>query len=73
MQHKYNRNYDYSDTSATIRISLDRKMKLKAYAESLCDADTGFVSMRKIIDDFLDGNRETFNDYLIWLKDNDME
>ena len=37
MKHIYNRNYDYSDTSANIRISMDKKLRLKAFSESLCD------------------------------------
>lgn len=70
MKHNYNRNYDYSDTSANIRISRDKKHRLKAFSESLCDPDTGFVSMKDVVDNFLDGNREVIEDYLIWLKDN---
>ena len=70
MKHNYNRNYDYSDTSANIRISMDKKRRLKAFSESLCDPDTGFVSMKDIVDNFLDGNREIIEDYLTWLKDN---
>lgn len=68
MQHKYNR--DYSETSGTLRISLDKKMKLKAFAESLCDENTGFVSMREVIDNFLEGNREIIDSYIVWLKEN---
>ena len=70
MKHNYNRNYDYSDTSANIRISMDKKRRLIAFSESLCDPDTGFVSMKDIVDNFLDGNREIIEDYLTWLKDN---
>ena len=70
MKRNYNRNYDYSDTSANIRISMDKKYRLKAFSESLCDPDTGFVSMKDVVDNFLDGNREIIENYIIWLKDN---
>ena len=70
MKHHYNRNYDYSETSANIRISMDKKLRLKAFSESLCDPDTGFVSMKDVVDNFLDGNREIIENYLTWLKEN---
>lgn len=70
MRHNYNRNYDYSETSANIRISMDKKLRLKTFSESLCDPDTGFVSMKDVVDNFLDGNREIIENYLAWLKDN---
>ena len=70
MKHIYNRNYDYSETSANIRISMDKKLRLKAFSESLCDPDTVFVSMKDVVDNFLDGNRETIENYLTWLKEN---
>ena len=69
MQHKYIRNYDYSDTTSAIKISMDKKLKFKEYTESLCHEETGFVSMRTIMDLFLDGDRSAFENYLAWLKD----
>ena len=70
MKHTYNRNYDYSETSANIRISMDKKLRLKTFSESLCDPVTGFVSMKDVVDNFLDGNREIIENYLTWLKEN---
>lgn len=68
MQHKYTRNYDYSDKFAPVRVSMEQKMRLKEYAESLCNDRNGFVSMKDIIDSFLDGNMETFVNYTTWLE-----
>lgn len=69
MKHKYIRNYDYSDTTSAIVISMDKKLKFKEYTESLCLEETGFVSMRAILDLFLDGDKSAFENYLMWLKD----
>ena len=70
MKHRYNRNYDYSETSANIRISMDMKLRLKAFSESLCDPDTGFVSMKDVVDGFLAGDKSLFENFLMWLKGN---
>ena len=70
MKHHYNRNYDYSETSTNIRISMDMKLRLKAFSESLCDPDTGFVSMKDVVDGFLAGDTSLIDNYLIWLTAN---
>ena len=70
MKHHYNRNYDYSETSANIRVSMDTKLRLKAFSESLCDPDTGFVSMKDVVDSFLAGDTKLFDNYLVWLTEN---
>lgn len=70
MKHNYNRNYDYSEVSANIRISMDKKLRLKAFSESLCDPDTGFVSMKDVVDSFLAGDKRLIENYLTWLKEN---
>ena len=31
MKHNYTRNYDYSDTTSAIVISMDKKLKFKEY------------------------------------------
>lgn len=69
MKHNYSRHYDYSDVTSAIKISMDKKLKLKEYTESLCREETGFVSMRAIVDLFLDGDKFAFENYLTWLKD----
>lgn len=73
MKHRYNRNYDYSETSANIRISMDMKQRLKAFSESLCDPDTGFVSMKDVVDGFLAGDTSLIDNYLIWLTGNNWD
>lgn len=69
MKHKYIRNYDYSDVTSVIVISMDKKLKFKEYTENLCHEETGFVSMRAVMDRFLDGDKSAFENYLMWLKD----
>lgn len=68
MKHNYDQNY--SETFANVRVSLDMKLRLKEYAESLTDPITGFVSMRSVIDKFLKGDRNFIENYLNWLATN---
>ena len=49
---------------------MDKKLRLKAFSESLCDPDTGFVSMKDVVDGFLAGDKGLFENYLMWLKEN---